>query len=60
MDKALKHQVIDPIYYTYIAILCNQYTSFMGVKVINLIHDLMVRYRKITKTDLKENQMRFD
>ena len=44
MDKALKHQVIKSMEYTYIAELINNYIGFMGVRVINMIHNLMERY----------------
>ena len=32
----------------------------MGFKTIDLVHQIMDRYGKITETDLKENHKRFD
>ena len=60
MDKFLKHQIIETIEDNYIAGLRNKYTGFVGVKMIDLFHHLMDIYRKITETDLRENQKTFD
>ena len=53
MDKALKNQIVETIENTYMAELRNQYTGFMGVRTIDMVHHIMERYGKVMETDLK-------
>ena len=60
MDEELKHQVIESVEDTYIAELHNKFIGYMWVKAIHTIQQLMVRYRSIAETYIKDNHIRFD
>ena len=59
MDEALKHQIIVYVEDTCINRIWNNWTGFLGINAVNMIHHLMNRYGKNAGTDLKENQKWF-
>ena len=60
MDEVLKHQLIESLEDISIFEIHNDYTGSMRVNSINTIHNIIGRYRKITKKDLRENHEIFD
>ena len=53
LDDALKAQLIDSVDNTYLCLVRNKYTSYLGITTRDLIEHLLDRYGKITPTNIE-------